>query len=102
MLSLIYQLVFLGSGSGGAFTLANTTMPTAPELTYSLEFNDEPKPGGTRVRSGYPVSSQVGLHSSSNTTLPNGNISWQIPNSALRDAPGGIYSGTVVVLVAPE
>lgn len=91
-----------GSGSSGAFTLANgfTT------LAYSVRWNNQPgQSNGTALTAGALLGGQT--TSAQNQTCTNGpsttaSLVVTLPATSLSSATAGTYSGTLTIIVSEE
>lgn len=94
-----YQITGVGSGSNGAFELADgsTTVP------YQVSFNDAAS--SAQLSPGIALGGQVGADISSTdcaTTGTNARIDVHIPEPVTQTLPSNIYSGTLTLVVAPD
>lgn len=94
-----YRVTAFGTGTASAFSIASGTNT----ISYRVFFNDKVGTGGAaEMTSGVPLIGRTGIHKSFSTTSDNSNYRIHIAESILRNAPAGLYSGVLTLVVEPE
>lgn len=102
-----YALRASGDGDGfdpAAFTLTNGS----DQIYYNVYWNDEVGTGGNvQLSPGLILNGQTGSVASfaqnrNNCNRPNANLEIEITNTELQTAIGGVYTGTLTLLVIPD
>lgn len=97
-----YSVRFDGSGSGGAFTLANGITT----LAYNVRWNNQPgQSNGTALTAGALLGGQASnaQNQTCSTGLPTtASLIVTLPATSLSSATAGTYSGTLTIIVSEE
>lgn len=99
-----YRITGVGSGSGGDFTLQNSSNYAVAGLAYQVFINDRGQQLGDQLQPSVPLVGLRGKRATGNQPCPNppARVSIRIAAEALASARAGRYRGTLNLLVVPE
>lgn len=94
-----YSVSATGSGTGGAFTLANGTYEMPYEVQWSASAGQTT---GTALTSGTSITGRTGALSCPTLAASNASLILLIRSAAIAEARAGSYSGTLTILLSPN